>query len=146
MRTSHLAATLALFVVVGLAACGTAQTTTPPTQTQTVHVTLTDTGISATPTTFHAGMRYHFVVTNTGTVAHEFLIMPPGMAQAMGQMPMAQWHQQALQSTGMMGPGMMDAFDYAFTSMPMMQQGQYAEFGCYANGYPLMHMRIDVQP
>ena len=143
MRTYHLAgAVLAVFALVGLAACGTAQAAT----TQTVNVTLTDAGVTATPTTFHAGMRYHFVVTNNGTVAHEFLIMPPGMAHAMGQMPMAQWHRQAMQSTGLIGPGVMDSFDYTFATMPMMQQGQGDEFGCYADGYPFKHLQISVQP
>lgn len=142
---------LALFVAVGLTACGPTQTTASATQTaaaqtQTVTVVLTDTNLTATPTTFRPGVRCHFVVTNHGTVPHEFLIMPPGMAQMMGRMPMAQWHQQALHATGMLGPGMMTTFDYTFSSMPMMAQGQYAAFGCYAAGYPLMHVPIMVQP
>jgi uncharacterized cupredoxin-like copper-binding protein len=143
-RSRTALALLVALAVASLVACGATQATT--TQTQTVQVTLTDTGISVMPTMFHAGIRYRFVVTNHGTVSHEFLIMPPGMAQTINQMPMAQWHQQALHASGILGPGMMDSFDYAFTAMPMMGQGQYAEFGCYAAGYPLMHVPIDVRP
>jgi uncharacterized cupredoxin-like copper-binding protein len=143
-RRSIAFAMLAALAIASLTACGATQPTT--TQTHTVQVTLSDTGISATPTTFHAGMHYHFIVTNHGTVSHEFLIMPPGMSQMMGQMPMSQWHQQALHASGMLGPGMMDAFDFTFSTMPMMTQGQSAEFGCYAEGYPLMHTPINVQP
>ncbi len=141
---------LVLFAAVGLTACGSTQTTaaqTPaPTTTQTVTVVLTDTTITATPTTFRPGVRCHFIVTNHGTIPHEFLIMPAGMAQLMGQMPMAQWHQQALHTTGMIGPGMMTTFDYTFANMPMMTQEQYPAFGCYADGHPLMYVPIIVQP
>jgi uncharacterized cupredoxin-like copper-binding protein len=145
MRTSLLvAASCAVFVAVGLTACGPAQTAAP--QTQTVTVSLTDSAIIASQTTFHPGVQYHFVVTNNGTTSHEFLIMPPGMAQMMSQMPMNQWRQQALHASGMLGPQMMAEFDYTFADMPMMQQGQDAAFGCYADGHPLMQMPITVNP
>ncbi len=69
-----------------LAACGSSKTsssskpgqTTPPVS-QTVQVTLSDTGVDSSLTTFTAGMPYHFVVTNTGQVSHQFLMIPMGM-------------------------------------------------------------------
>ena len=138
---------VALLVVVGLSACGT----TPSAQTQrirqtlTMSVTLNDSGIAATSTTFHPGERCRFVVTNHGTIPHEFLIMPPDMAAMMSRMPMAQWRQQAWHATGLLEPGMMTTFDYAFGSMTMMQQGQCAAFGCYTDGYALMQLPITVR-
>jgi hypothetical protein len=135
---------IALLVLVGLSACSS--TSTSSTQTQTVNVTLTDSGITATPTTFHPGQRCHFIVTSHGTVSHEFLIMPPGMAAMMGEVPMSQWYQQAWHATGMIGPDMTATFAYTFGTMPMMQSGQYAGFGSYADGHPLMQVPVTVQP
>jgi uncharacterized cupredoxin-like copper-binding protein len=146
MQTMRLASTtrvlVAFIALMGLAGCGASQVTA----TQTMTVTLTDGGITATPSTAHAGMRYHFVVTNTGTVSHEFMIMPPGIAEYVGQMPMAQWMRQARYTTGPMAPGMNDEFDFTFANLPMMQQGQRDVFGCYADGSPVMYATIDLQP
>ncbi len=38
------------------------------------YVTLSDSGIGADRSTFYAGMTYHFVVTNTGQVADQFML------------------------------------------------------------------------
>lgn len=43
-----------------------------------VAVTLTEFSIMLAPTTLHTGQPYAFVVTNQGTVAHEFVIEQPG--------------------------------------------------------------------
>ena len=139
-------ALIALLAAVGLTAC-TAQSQTPSTSTtggQTIAVALTDTTVTASQTTFQPGVRYHFLVTNHGTRAHQFWLMPQGMAQRMGQMPMGQWRQQLLYSSQDIGPGMMATVDYTFTT-PMAQQ-QLA-FGCYTtDGQSLVELPMRVTP
>lgn len=150
MRThpARLAAVALIAVLAGaiLTACAS-QARMAPTSTpavQTVTVTLTDTTVTASQTTFRPGVRYHFIVTNRGTHPHQFWLMPQQMAQTMRQMPMAQWHQQLMYSSQDIGPGMMATFDYTFT-MPMAQQ-QLA-FSCYtASGQSVIEMPIRVAP
>jgi ABC-type oligopeptide transport system substrate-binding subunit len=62
---------LVTFVLI-LAACGSSTTSsssqqgqTTPSGSQTVQITLSDTKVDSSLTTFTAGMPYHFVVTNT---------------------------------------------------------------------------------
>src|SRR6266705_3872314 len=69
-----------------LAACGSSTTPsgsqpgqTTPSGSQVVQVTLSDNTIDSSLTTFTAGMPFHFVVTNTGHVAHQFVMKPMGM-------------------------------------------------------------------
>jgi uncharacterized cupredoxin-like copper-binding protein len=136
-------AVLLMLVGVSLAGCGTTQTPTTSNSTsgvQTITVTLTDSGVTASQTTFRPGERCHFIITNRGTMPHQFWLMPGGMAQMMSTMPMAQWHQQVMFSTADIGPGMMTTLDYTFTASMMHQQ---YEFGCYtANGELLREMPI----
>jgi hypothetical protein len=147
MRTRLAALAVSAVVAAAiLTACGPQAQTAPPTATpgvQTVRVTLTDTTITASQTTFRPGVRCHFVVTNSGTVPHQFWLMPQGTAQMMGRMPTEQWRQQLLYASQDIGPGRMAAFDYTFT-MPMMQQS--LALGCYAAGHPLMQLPITVRP
>ena len=42
-----------------------------------VKVTLTDFKVESSLTTFSVGVPYHFTIVNTGSVAHELVIMPP---------------------------------------------------------------------
>jgi len=44
-----------------------------------VNVTLSDYQIDADQTAFEAGKTYRFVITNEGTVNHEFMVMAPMM-------------------------------------------------------------------
>ena len=150
MRTyrAHLVAIalIAVLAAVGLTACTSqAQTTpTPTAEGQAITVALTDTTVTASQTTFRPGVRYHFLVTNHGTRAHQFWLMPQGMAQRMSQMPMGQWRQQLLYSSQDIGPGMMATVDYTFTT-PMAQQ-QLA-FGCYTtDGQSLVELPMRVTP
>jgi len=48
-----------------------------PTSNQRVTVTLTDPSIQSSLTAFNVNTPYQFVVTNKGSVVHEFMIMPP---------------------------------------------------------------------
>jgi hypothetical protein len=57
-------------------------------------VTLSEYKITSSVTTFSPGTSYHFVVTNKGQVAHEFMIMPMGMS--VGGISMDEMHKIAL--------------------------------------------------
>jgi uncharacterized cupredoxin-like copper-binding protein len=71
---------------------------TPSSSAQTgaepIAVTLTEFSVTLTPTTLYTGSPYTFVVTNEGTVAHEFVIERPGATHeplvAGGQMAMVE--------------------------------------------------------
>jgi uncharacterized cupredoxin-like copper-binding protein len=70
-----------------LTACGGQKTATE------VKITVKEFGIESAVTSFEAGVPYHFVVTNEGSVDHEIMIMPPlaatdqtGMGMDMGTM------------------------------------------------------------
>ena len=114
---------ITLLMGVSLAACTAyAQTApTPAPHVQMVNVTLTDTTITASQTAVRPGVRYDFIVTNHGTVAHQFWLMPGGMAQQMKQMPRAQWHSHLLASTQDIAPGKTAQVAYTFTTATMKQ-------------------------
>ena len=105
------------------------QTVTTPASSQVVHVTLSDQQISADRSTFYAGMTYHFVVTNSGQVAHPFMMTPQGWDY--GHMGMGQWHQVALYMYDQIAPGATRTFDYTF---PASAVGQSFGFACYQQG------------
>lgn len=130
MRTRVLSLVVVMLLAAGgLTACGaTAGTPGATTTSQTVSVTLTDTGITASQTAFAPGTRFHFVVANHGTQPHQFWLMPQNMQQMMSSMPMGQWHQQLLYGSQTIAPGQIVTFDYTF---PMMSPQQGLAFGCY---------------
>ena len=68
--------TLILSALAVLAACSSssASSSTKPVD---VNVTLTEFKIDSSVIDFQQGVPYHFIVTNKGSVAHEFLISPP---------------------------------------------------------------------
>lgn len=128
---------LGLFLVPFLATCGSS--TTPsgsqpgqatPSGSQTVQVTLSDNKVESSLTTFTAGMSYHFVVTNTGQVAHQFAMMPMGMD--MGHMSVDEMHHAALFMYDSVAPGETKTFDYTFA---MSSTGQSLEFACGTQGH-----------
>jgi hypothetical protein len=134
-----------LLIGISLTACTSISSQATPTSTlvvQTITITLTDTAITASQTTVRPDVRCHFVVTNRGTVRHQFWLVPHGMSQMMTQMPMSQWHGKVLGRTPDIGPGMMASLDYTYT-MPMMHQA--LAYGCYtATSQSLMEMPIQV--
>ena len=121
-------------LMVALAACG--GSTTPP-GSQEVRVTVSEYKITSSLTTFSPGTPYHFVVTNNGKVAHEFMIMPMGMN--MGGMSMDEMHKSALHMIDNMAPGETKTFDYTFASSMM---GQTFEFACHLPGHYEAGMRL----
>jgi uncharacterized cupredoxin-like copper-binding protein len=119
---------ITLLMGVSLAACTASAQTAPAPQVHTVSVTLTDTAITASQTTVRPGVRYDFVVTNRGTVAHQFWLMPAGMAQTMKQMPMTQWHSLLLSSTQDIAPGKTAKVEYTFTTATMKHAWAYGSY------------------
>ncbi len=71
-----------VFCMLLLAACGNSTSGGPSTQPSAptsvadrqVQVTLTDSTITSSRTTFKANIPYDFIVTNKGTAAHDFII------------------------------------------------------------------------
>ena len=131
---------LMVLVVAVLAACGGGGAASGG-ATQ-VQVTLTDFKIDSSVTTFSVGVPYHFVVTNKGAVAHEFVIMPPEQT--------AQSSEAQLPSTALAGiagkdlaAGATKTLDYTFTQAP----AGGLEFACHLPGHyeAGMHTPITVK-
>jgi uncharacterized cupredoxin-like copper-binding protein len=123
-----LCAALSVLLVV-LVACGSSTTTTPS-GSQEVQVTLTGTTMTSSMTTFSPGMSYHFVVTNHGQDAQEFAMMPMGMD--MEHMSMNALRSNALHMIDSIAPGTTASFDYTFASSMM---GRNFEFSCLSSGH-----------
>jgi uncharacterized cupredoxin-like copper-binding protein len=131
---------LMVLAVAVLAACGGGAASGGPVQVQ---VTLTDFKIDSSLTAFSVGVPYHFVVTNKGAVAHEFVIMPPEQG--------AQGSETQLPSTalaGIMGKdlaaGATKTLDYTFTQAA---PASGLEFACHLPGHyeAGMHTPITVK-
>ncbi len=75
-RSTLLLASL-LILSTALAACAPSATSGGGGSATNVQVTLTDFKIESSLTNFTVGVPYHFTIVNNGSVAHEFLIMPP---------------------------------------------------------------------
>ena len=138
---------LVTFMLV-LAACGSSATTsgsqqgqTTPSGSQTVQVTLSDTKVNSSLTTFTAGMPYRFVVTNTGQVAHQFVMKPMGMD--MEHMSVDEMHHAALFMYDSVAPGETRMFDYTFAPSAA---GQSFQFACYSQGHYEAGMPFMVNP
>src|SRR5579864_3712474 len=114
-------AVLSLLLAV-LAACGSSST---PSGSQNVQVTLTGTTMTSSLTNFSPGVPYHFTVTNNGSVAQAFAMMPEGMHMehmSMGAIQSSAWHM-----IENIAPGKSATFDYAFASSMM---GHNFELAC----------------
>ena len=131
-----------------LAACGSSTTPsgskpgqTTPSESQTVQVTLSDNKVESSLTTFTAGMPYHFVVMNTGQVAHQFVMKPMGMD--MEHMSVDEMHHAALFMYDSVAPGETRMFDYTFAPSAA---GQSFQFACYSQGHYEAGMPFMVHP
>lgn len=124
------------FVIPSLTACG---------GPKEVKVTLTDFGIESSLTVFRVGARYHFVVTNVGTVSHEIMLMEPMQDKGTG-MDMEELDQFALAviEEDVLTPGVTESFDYIF--MEPTPKG-HLEFACHVEGHyeAGMHLPITVK-
>ncbi len=136
-------------VVLLVAACsGATPSTASPTVQSTGPVTIEvklsdDLRMDPAAISVKAGQPVHFVVTNTGTMNHEFFLGDPAAQMQHGQAMMG--------STGMMHdepsgigiePGMMKTLDHTFAA-----PGTY-EAGCHVNDHygAGMKMVITVEP
>ncbi len=126
---------LAFFMLI-LAACGGSTTSSGA---QEVQVSLSEYKVASSVTTFTPGTTYHFVVTNNGKTAHEFMLMPEGMN--MGNMPMSDLHKQAFMMIDTVAPGETKNIDYTFTSS---LAGQNLEFACHFAGHYEAGMKLPV--
>ena len=152
MKRIVLFSLLILFCLATVTACGSTSSTNsasstkknPTIQKQTVQVTLVEYTITSSITTFHVGVPYHFVVTNKGTIPHEFMVMPP-----MGDnMSMASMDSAALVFIPILSPGQTSTIDYTFT-----RPDAHLEIACHFSGrqasdshYALgMHLSIVVK-
>ncbi len=131
---------LMVLVTFVLAACGGASASGNPVQVQ---VTLSDFKIDSSLTSFSAGVPYHFVVTNKGSVAHEFLIMPPsqGITSSSDQIPSSAVAGIAAKD---LPAGATKTLDYTFTQAAPAGK---LEFACHLPGHyeAGMHLPIVVK-
>jgi uncharacterized cupredoxin-like copper-binding protein len=138
----------ALILVLLLAACGAAAgnttggnaSSTEGNTSSTVQVTETDYHIASSVTSFTPGTTYHFVVTNDGQTAHEFMIMPRSEG-SMNGMPMANMDKMALASIDTINPGETRTLNYTF---PSSMVNAHPEFACYLPGHYESGMKLDV--
>ena len=133
MKHSYLIVFGALALILLLAACGgtTVGNSTEGTSGTTVQVTETDFHIDATLTNFAPGIPYHFVVTNKGQTAHEFMIMPRSEG-GMSGMSMGNMDKMALASIDNLNPGETKTLDYTF---PSSNASSHPELACYLPGH-----------
>jgi hypothetical protein len=126
---------ICLIVFIGiLAGCGGSSTkSASPTNTPTarkVTVTLTDSTLESSVTTFTAGLVYSFVVTNKGKNVHDFIIRtrPNG--------PVTNPQSGVLYDTKELQPGTTRSFSFAFPLSAPQSQVQFASeyAGPNANG------------
>src|SRR5215472_3879981 len=134
-RLLFILSTLSLLLV--LAACGTANTTKTA---NSVQVTETEYQITASQTIFSPGTTYHFVVTNDGMAAHEFMIMPRSEGNMSG-MPMSHMDTLALAAVDNINPGETKTLDYRF---PASAANSYPELACYLPGHYEAGMKLGV--
>jgi uncharacterized cupredoxin-like copper-binding protein len=139
----------ALVCVLLLAACertpgnatgGTSGSATKGFSTTNVQVTETDFHIDSAFTSFSPGVPYHFIVTNTGKTAHEFMIMPKSQG-SMGSMSMGDIDSMALASISNLDPGETKTLDYTF---PPSTEGSHPQLACYLPGHYEAGMKQDV--
>jgi uncharacterized cupredoxin-like copper-binding protein len=91
-------------------------------------------------TTFTAGVPYHFEVTNTGSVAHEIMLVKPIPAgtmdmEAMDEMALAHISEEDLSA------GTTQSFDYTFTEAAPAGQ---LEFACHVAGHYEAGMKLPI--
>ena len=130
----------AVLMVAGflLTACGGQRSSAPV----EVQITLTEFTIVSSLTDFEVGVPYHFVVTNAGTVEHEFMIMPP-LAKADMGMGMGSLDDKALAmiAGSDLPAGATASFDYTFTETA---SAGTLEFACHTPGHYEANMKLPI--
>lgn len=108
---------------------------------QQVDVILHEFSIETSMTEFVVGQPYRITVTNAGTLAHEFMIMPP--TEGMGQMDMETLDAIALVMIHAddLPPGATQTIDVVF---PESARGSEMEFVCALPGHYDAGMTVDI--
>ena len=140
MKHRQLFGGILVLLLVLLAACSGAGGESTASGSRQVQVTETDFKITSSITTFTAGTAYHFVITNAGHTAHEFMIMPSDMGTMRG-MSMGDMDQMALAKVENITPGQTRTLDYTFSSSATRSHPQFA---CYYPGHYEAGMKLDV--
>lgn len=123
----------------GSTASGSTSSASSSSGPQDIQVTLSDYKVASSITTFTAGNRYHFAVTNSGRTAHEFMVMQP---MDMGNMPMDQMDKMALAHITNINPGETQTIDYTF---PSSSATQSLEFSCHLPGHYEQGMKLPLK-
>ncbi len=137
-----------LFSLIGsvllFAACGPGASSSSSAQPKVpkpteVQITMTEFKIEPSMTDFKVGVPYRFVVSNKGTVNHDFSISPPVMAG----MNMGDAHEGALAviDAADMPPGATKTIDLTF-SKPMASSD--IEFACHTPGHYESGMHVPI--
>src|SRR5260370_33261515 len=129
-----------VFFVTACSGAGNAAGSLEHARSQAVQITETDFRISSSVTSFSPGQIYHFIVTNQGKTAHEFMIMPRSESSMNGMSSMEKMDAMALVKLGNMNPGETRTLDYAF---PLSSANSRLEFVCYLPGHYEAGMKLD---
>lgn len=128
-------------------ACGPGAATTVPPASNTieptiVQVTLNEFEITSSLTEFQVGVPYRFVVTNNGTVNHDFSITPP-VAQH-GSNPHGDAHDDALAviDANDMPPGATKSIEVIFNQIYTANQ---IELACHTPGHYEAGMKMPIR-
>jgi uncharacterized cupredoxin-like copper-binding protein len=109
-------------------------------ETNQVQVDETDFKIDSSITTFTPGTTYHFIVTNHGRIAHEFMILPKPTGSMSG-MSMDEMDKMALAKAENIAPNQTVTLEYTFAARAV---GSHPEFACYYPGHYEAGMKQDV--
>lgn len=132
-----------------VAACGPGVTPSPSTpggSTQTpteVKITMTEFKFEPSMTGFKVGVPYRFVVTNRGTINHDFSISPPVMQHGGMTMSSEGVHESALAVIDAkdMPPGATKSVNVTFDK-PM--SSSEIEFACHTPGHYEAGMKVAI--
>jgi uncharacterized cupredoxin-like copper-binding protein len=140
MQFRNLSKLLLIVLFAGLSACSAAGGSTNSNKPVDVHVTANEYAFQSSMTTFKVGVPYHFIVTNKGTVEHEFMIVKPIEA---GTMDMEEMDSMALADIedDDLQPGQTASVDYTFTKA---YPAGTLEFSCHIKGHYEAGMKLPI--
>lgn len=105
-----------------------------------VQITENDFHIFSSLKAFTPGLRYHFIIRNTGHTMHEFMITPLTLSTLNG-MSMNDMDHISLADVRNIAPGHTRTLDYTF---PASTAGTRLQFACHYPGHYEAGMRLNV--